>query len=392
MREQTMDTASSPKSRFGFDREAFKLSLHNRSVQHANSARGVIIEGTGPHQSSPRGSFRSGAVTHRDFSQRLDVDASPAPPLSARERPTDRIRPAPNTEYVDKYCSKFSSQNRKAMFEESFRSTFNDRKLQRQTKVDIDGIPRERLKTSFVGWGPKMRQTYLPELKTDSLELHEHYKELGIAHGYKRAPSSATEKHPSSRPTTQASSTADYTKNMEATEYRGQFSPTVKSGFGTQTVYLPDGPLDMGTPGRTDALKLSIRQRRASSMAVTSRYKVMAENQALSHSMKRSPVEQYHAWMRREEGTAGLGSASVRKNTKIAVAQEDSRWQPPDHLRALTGKAGPTLLTAQRQGRFGVRLAQNPRKSTWHNYTRTHRRPHYSLAVSVEGQELGFTL
>lgn len=41
----------------------------------------MIIEGTGPHQSSPRGSFRSGAVTHRLDSLCLKNSFCPLPTI-----------------------------------------------------------------------------------------------------------------------------------------------------------------------------------------------------------------------------------------------------------------------------------------------------------------------
>jgi len=76
----------------------------------------------------------------------------------------------------------------------------------------------------------------------------------------------------------------------------------------------------------------------------------------------------------------------------ISTLQKDLNWNPPNGLECLVGKAGPTLLTSQRQGQFGLTQSQNPRQNGWSMNTKNHRRQQYAMGMSVEGSAMGFAL
>ena len=86
-----------------------------------------------------------------------------------------------DTEYNRTYCMDRPNEQLDTMLN----MTFNDQRIQRDTKVNLQEFPRSELRAAMMGWGPKMRQIYVPELRTDSAKLHAHYAALGIPHEYR---------------------------------------------------------------------------------------------------------------------------------------------------------------------------------------------------------------
>jgi hypothetical protein len=52
-------------------------------------------------------------------------------------------------------------------------------------------LRRSELRTACAGWGPHMRQVYLPNLSTEEERVHKHYLKQGIGHMYKGADGTA---------------------------------------------------------------------------------------------------------------------------------------------------------------------------------------------------------
>ena len=310
--------------------------------------------------------------------------------------------------------------------------TFNDNIIQRETKVNIADFPRSELRTAVLGWGPRLRQIYVPELKTDSLKIHQHYLALGIPHEYqvadkqeedaiessdgnskgtlikpKTAPasrsrrpsikafdagvtsqddiSSPRKQFDNSSSLTSTSRRMDGSPSMAATEYRGQYSNTRSmDGAIERTQVLLDGPIDFDQLDDLEQSKLLLRTRHSQSLEENNKYKELVY---LSDAAKRFNItvdeaakleaakakrDVYGMQFNAPKRHRPAGAESPTRN--IASLQKDLVWEPEEPiLKSLTGKAGPSQLTAQRTGFYGIQQAHSPRQTLKWGDTRVDR-------------------
>jgi len=379
------------------------------------------------------------ALSVRDGMEGRPIARLPDKNWFLRQEQSARAR---DTEYASTFCHESPRQQ----LDQMLQMTFNDGRIQRETKINIADYPRSHLRTAMMGWGARMRQIYVPELKTDSNELHQHYAALGIPHEYDGAgarkddissPGSGKKLQPQTAPAMggrrpsikslqknndgsmrplapfegnaglgiSASSRPDGSSNVAATEYRGQFCKNVSmEGTLERTQIFMDGPIDFDQPNDLEQSKLSIRQRHARE---SERYNNNRElyyatvHAKLQNSLVQNVYEEStFRTLKDPWGTKGnapkrhrpilVESVSSPRIPHIATLQKDLAWQPPDMLQSLAGKAGPCQLTSQRNGFYGIQQAHSPRRQTKWGHTRIDRRPHYSLDVTLESKSMGW--
>ena len=329
---------------------------------------------------------------------------------------------AKDTEYASTYCH----ESPREQLDEMLSMTFNDGRVQREIKLNLDDYPRSELRTAMMGWGPRMRQIYVPEIKTDSIEMHQHYAALGIPHEFsgvgdekkalpemsqspvektlipaRPATHGPASKRPSIRalqgvspvdgssPLRSTMTRADGSPNMAATEYRGQFCKNVSmEGTIERTQVFMDGPVDFDQPDDFEQTKLSIRQRHTRESEVYNQYKDLVhvkdeakrENVSVEEIFKKKTMVTYNDPYGTSHGSPKYHRPvpSIAKNpariSHLATLQKDLEWQPePGILQSLTGKAGPSQITSHRNGFYGIQQAHSPRRSLKWGHTRQDR-------------------
>jgi len=345
------------------------------------------------------------------------------------------LRNEPSARSKDtEYCAAFCHDTPREQLDQMLNMTYNDRRIQRETKVDISQYPRDKLNTALMGWGPKMRQIYVPDLKADTQELHEHYSALGIPHEYhgdaqasstaankkgsllqpRTAPATGSrrpgvrdlqdggeqsERAPSGQPVSpgrgslssslqSTSLRPDGSSNMAATEYRGQFCKNVSvQGTLERTQMFMDGPIDFDSPDELVQSKQSIRRRQARESAVVNKYKDMTytRDEAKRNNISVDDVYKMDRF-RIAKDPYGLERNATKRHrpvpinaqtspriANIATLQKDLEWKPQGILQSLTGKAGPSQITSQRAGFYGVQQAHSPRQKLRWGDTRVDR-------------------
>ena len=328
---------------------------------------------------------------------------------------------ARDTEYAKTYCR----GNPREQLDEMLSMTYNDRRVQRETKLDIADFPRSELRTAMMGWGPGMRQIYVPEIKTDSNELHQHYAALGIPHEYIGAvddrqmrpetssaagdktllpPRPVTDGSAFKRPSIKALqghspvdggasvrstiTRTDGSPTMAATEYRGQFCKNVSmDGTIERTQVLMDGPVDFDQPDDLEQTKLAIRQRHTRESEVYNKYRDLVhakdeakrDNISVDEIYKKQTMTTYNDPYGTAHGSPKCHrpqpsfDKTPARISHIATLQKDLEWQPPGILQSLTGKAGPSQITSHRTGFYGIQQAHSPRRSLKWGHTRKDR-------------------
>jgi len=334
-----------------------------------------------------------------------------------------------NTEY----CASFCRDNPREQLDEMLNMTYNDRRIQRETKVDIAQYPRNELHTALMGWGPRMRQIYVPELKAHTQELHERYSALGLPHEYHgdvQASSPVADKkgsllQPRTAPATgnrrpgikdlqdagerselmpgqpaspdrgslssslqSTSFRPDGSANAAATEYRGQFCKNLSmQGTLERTQMFMDGAIDFDAPSHLQQTKRSIRLRQAHESHVVNNYKQMVytKDEARRNNVSVDDVYKIDRFKLAND-PYGLERNSTKRHRpppmnaqespripNIATLQKDLEWKPPGILQSLTGKAGPSEVTSQRTGFYGIQQAHSPRQTLRWGDTRSDR-------------------
>ena len=330
---------------------------------------------------------------------------------------------ARDTEYASHYCHDKPGEQ----LDQMLKMTFNDSKIQRETQVDISAFPRSELRTAVMGWGPHMRQIYMPELRTDSKELHQRYLALGLPHEYYSGEKSVEVSSPGSdhfkeaaqwkpktaptgnrRPSIKAlqetnlgsssispgsasmlaTGRRDGVTKKAATEYRGQFCKDMSmDGTLERAQMFMDGPLDFDRPDALDQTKLSIRQRHTRESREYNKYKELVHTKEAAKRDNIPASEVYkNAQLKTLNDPYGTAfnspklhrpihplSQSPPRIAHLATLQKDIEWQAPGILQSLKGKAGPCEITSQRNGFFGVQQPHSPRQKVRWGHTRVDR-------------------
>ena len=328
--------------------------------------------------------------------------------------------------FDSEYASNFCLESPRQKLDQMLSMTFNDQKIQRETKVDISQYPRTELRTALMGWGPRMRQIYVPDIKTDSNELHRHYTTLGIPHEYHgddvQMMSSPVESkkagflQPRTAPATghrrpsikalyqgqtpsqgnaslsmlSTSRRPDGSPSMATTEYRGQFCKNLSmDGTLERTQMFADGPIDFDLPEDLEQTKQSIRLRQSRESGLCNKYKelVYAKDAAKRENITVGQVYQLDKFRTLNDplGTernavkrhrpVPVNAQSPRCIPHVATLQKDVAWQPEGILQSLSGHAGPCQITSQRAGFYGIQQAHSPRRQVKWGHTRVDRSP-----------------
>jgi hypothetical protein len=180
----------------------------------------------------------------------------------------------------------------------------------------------------------------------------------------------------------------DGSANAAATEYRGQFCKNLSmQGTLERTQMFMDGAIDFDAPSQLEQTKRSIRLRHAHESHVVNNYKQMVytKDEAKRNNVSVDDVYKIDRFKVAND-PYGLERNSTKRHRprpinaqespripNIATLQKDLEWKPLGILQSLTGKAGPSEVTSQRTGFYGIQQAHSPRQTLRWGDTRSDR-------------------